>query len=221
MQIKLHAVLSKYSLTPLKGLNFEPIVYNTTSNAHTFEVANVGEFPFTFRLFPFGNTPHTTALQPSSKEAMGKGKGAPPMPNGLQAGPFFITPEKGSVDPGSAATVAVTFNSATQQTFRQVLGIDVQHRVHTDHPEGIPFELLAESCIPGIDCTKVQGIFEEHNICKELDPFSPSNNEYGISDKVRSCCFPQWALAKTVHRWPGWPRCLSRCQTCTLPAFFP
>lgn len=187
MQINVHAVLSKYSLTPLKGINFEPVRCTTATPPHSLAISNVGEFPFTFRLFPLGDTPPAAApARPDSKEKAkgGKGKGAA-VPAGLQIGPFFVSPAEGEIDPGSSATVEVTFLSAVQGTFRSLVGIDVQHRAASDCPEGIPFELVAESCIPGIECSKVEGIFEEHILKKELDPFAPCNNEYGIADKVR------------------------------------
>lgn len=81
----------------------------------------------------------------------------------------------------------VVCNAVGQQTFHETMGIDVEHRCSTDSPDGIPFILLAESCVPGIECNKAESIFEEHAIKKELDPFAPVNNEYGVHDKVLSC----------------------------------
>jgi hypothetical protein len=78
----------------------------------------------------------------------------------------------------------VVFNAAGHEVFHETLGIDVEHRCSTDSPDGILFTLLAESCVPGIEFNRVQSMFEEHTIKKELDPFAPLNNEYGIQDKV-------------------------------------
>lgn len=103
----------------------------------------------------------------------------------LALGPFKLTPSLGTIEPGATALVSVTFAAKGRQVFTQVLGVHVENRAFTDHPEGVPFELIGESCIPGIDCQRVEGIFEEHVIKKELDAFNCGNNEYGMRDKVR------------------------------------
>lgn len=48
-QLSVRAVFSKYSITPARGINFGPITYNTTSKPKTFEIHNLGEFPFAFK----------------------------------------------------------------------------------------------------------------------------------------------------------------------------
>ena len=50
----------------------------------------------------------------------------------------------------------------------QELAIDVSGRDPNDHTNGIPYRLIAEACIPGIDITNIGSIFEEHHICKNL-----------------------------------------------------
>lgn len=129
----------------------------------------------------------------------------------LALGPFTILPSTGTIEAGAVATLSATFSAAGSQVFAEMLGIDVQNRSYTDCPEGIPFELIGESCIPGIDCQRVEGIFEEHVIKKELDAFNGGNNEYGMRDKVRvrssapddvahllACGLPWW-LGKDHH----------------------
>ena len=51
MQLSARAVFSKYSVTPARALNFGPITYNTNAAPRTVEVTNVGEVPFSLRLF--------------------------------------------------------------------------------------------------------------------------------------------------------------------------
>ena len=58
----------------------------------------------------------------------------------------------------------------TRSALLQVLSIDVTGRDQTDHPQGIPYRLLADACQPGISTgvKQTSSIFEEHRICKNL-----------------------------------------------------
>ena len=49
LKVHARAQFSKYAAMPLRGLHFGPHTYNTTSKPRTFEVCNLGEFPFTLR----------------------------------------------------------------------------------------------------------------------------------------------------------------------------
>jgi hydrocephalus-inducing protein len=51
--LKLHAraQFSKYAIMPARGIHFGPLTYNTTSKPRSFEVCNLGEFPFTLKVF--------------------------------------------------------------------------------------------------------------------------------------------------------------------------
>lgn len=162
LQVSVNAVFSKYTITPQKGLNFGPVMYNTTSQAHTFEIANVGEFPFAFALFDTAKTPpaDAAAAADASKDAKKKPplkgtKEAPKSSGSVAVGAFTISPECGVVEPGSRQTVSVTFQATGSQLCTQSVGVDVKDRPFTDHPAGVPLELIGESCIPGIECEKV------------------------------------------------------------------
>lgn len=50
----------------------------------------------------------------------------------------------------------------------QDLSIDVTERDPTDQVGGIPYKLIAEACVPGINITDIGAIFEEHRICRSL-----------------------------------------------------
>ena len=58
----------------------------------------------------------------------------------------------------------------TRSALLQVLSIDVTGRDQADHPQGIPYRLLADACQPGISTgvKQTSSIFEEHRICKNL-----------------------------------------------------
>jgi hydrocephalus-inducing protein len=47
----------------------------------------------------------------------------------------------------------VTFSAQGSKFYNSTLAIDVANRDPNDKPEGIPFELAAESSIPGINTT--------------------------------------------------------------------
>ena len=49
------------------------------------------------------------------------------------------------------------------------MAIDVSDRDPKDQPDGIPYELLAESCVPGINTTDFASIFEEQTVIKRLE----------------------------------------------------
>ncbi len=49
--ISLRALFSKFSIQPARGLNFGPIQSGTSAAGKSIEIANLGEFPFTVRLF--------------------------------------------------------------------------------------------------------------------------------------------------------------------------
>ena len=193
-------MLSKYSLMPQKGLSFEPTVYNTSASPRAFTLTNTGAFAFDFKLFDLKAAQQAasgvaTASAPppaagkdgkdsKGKDAKSKGKAAVEAVKSVTCGPFVVTPSEGTLEPGAAATLEARFNATGQQSFSETLGIEVQNRAASDNPGGIPFELLGDSCVPGIECSKVESIFEEHTIKQQLDPFAPVNNEYGVKDKV-------------------------------------
>jgi hydrocephalus-inducing protein len=78
----------------------------------------------------------------------------------------------------------VRFCATGQQTFSEKIHANIADRNPTASPDGIPFALTGESCVPGIDCDNVRGIFEEHTVRQQLDPLLSIHNEYGIQDKV-------------------------------------
>lgn len=56
----------------------------------------------------------------------------------------------------------------------QDIAIDISDRPPDDHPQGIPYRLIGEACIPGISAitpSNIGSIFEEHLIVKQLNLF--------------------------------------------------
>lgn len=74
VKVHLRAVFTKYAITPARGLNFGPLVYNTTSNPRVVEIANTGEFPFRVAIAAYGDEEAFKPQEPPEQPAAG---GAP------------------------------------------------------------------------------------------------------------------------------------------------
>jgi hydrocephalus-inducing protein len=88
----------------------------------------------------------------------------------ITVGRYDVTPSQGAIPPGSAAVVNVTFKADGAKFYESVLAIDIGDRDPSDQQDGIPFELCAESSIPGINTTDLDQIFEEQTVIPSLDP---------------------------------------------------
>jgi P pilus assembly chaperone PapD len=111
--MSLAALYSKYSLNPRHSIDFGPLIYNMSSNSRKLELSNVGQFPFSFRLFDVsgskGNEGSSNSQAQGKKDAKSdksRGKGAASTSQ-VQIGPFVLSPELGSVNPGATATIEV------------------------------------------------------------------------------------------------------------------
>jgi hydrocephalus-inducing protein len=186
-----NAVFSKYSITPLKTINFGPMQYDEQVT-RSFEVRNEGLFEFKYdivgdtdleakkrikeerakELEERINGPGEAAEDP--KAAKGKkadpkakggkdAKGKEGVPEGalLTVGQYDVSPSTGSIPPGSASVVNVTFKAEGSKFYETTLAVDIADRDPQDHPDGLPFELCAESSIPGINTDDLDQVFEE------------------------------------------------------------
>jgi len=88
----------------------------------------------------------------------------------LTVGQYDVTPSTGSIPPGSASVINVTFRAEGAKFYESTLAIDIADRDGNDQPEGIPFELCAESSIPGINTDDLDQVFEEQTVIPSLDP---------------------------------------------------
>ena len=97
---------------------------------------------------------------PPAKDAKGGKGGAAAEGGTLTLGKFTVTPQSGVVEAGGAATLTVGFKAgADAEAFANRLSIDIADR---DPAVAAPdYELLAESCIPGIQTSDFGSIFEE------------------------------------------------------------
>ena len=132
-----------------------------------------------------GKKDNKKQAKPPDNKKGGKGKEE----DALVIGKYKILNYKGTIAPGSAAKIDVIFTAEGQQFCSANLAIDIQGRQSEDNPLGIPFDLVAESCIPGIETQDFDSIFEEQTV---LPSISPDLNKqtvitsgiYGIEEKV-------------------------------------
>ena len=196
INVNVNAVFSKYSITPLKNINFGPMTYGEQVT-RTFEVRNEGLFEFKYALCdskdeeakkrikeerlreieervkgaaeekkddpkdPKGAKKPEPAKAAPAKKPDAKGGQAPPEGGQLEVSQYTVSPATGAIPPGSAAVISVTFKAKGSQFYESTLAIDVANRDPADNPDGIPFELNAESSIPGINTDDLDQIFEE------------------------------------------------------------
>ncbi|KAF5830389.1 hypothetical protein DUNSADRAFT_14652 [Dunaliella salina] len=179
IRVSLRAVFSKYAITPARGINFGPHTYNTTSKPRTFEITNMGDFSFNYRLFNFASPPReklSTAAPAESKDKKGVKPSPPPAATKpgktgsgtLVVSQFSMEPAEGTVPPGGVENI----------------GVDISERDVLDNPDGIKYELSGESCIPGIDASALESIFEEHAVSPALDPAGTVPFQLGLRERA-------------------------------------
>lgn len=67
----------------------------------------------------------------------------------LTLGMFMVSPCSGSVAPWGQQKITVDCLAGQEGTCEEQLYIDITGRDPKDNPLGIPFTLIAESCLPG------------------------------------------------------------------------
>jgi len=179
VKINVRSVFSKYRVLPQKGITFGALTYDT-QKTRTFDIVNQGEFEFSFDLSCITQSVGTgqarsrpstsSAKRPDPEEAAGV-VGAD---GSLKFGNFTVSPASGTVAPnGDKQTVTVEFSAEGKQQFFEVLGIKISERDPATDLLGMPYELSAESCIPGIINADFLQIFEEAAVWRK-NPDDPS-----------------------------------------------
>ena len=72
------------------------------------------------------------------------------------------------IQPQQSVLIEVFFEGCHQRIFEQKLGIDISGRDPDDQPDGVIYEIIAESCVPGINCENFEQIFEEQIVVQSL-----------------------------------------------------
>jgi hydrocephalus-inducing protein len=208
INVNVNAVYSLVSLNPPKQVNFGPVKFNEEAT-RSFEIRNDGLFEFNYTIFDSNDENKRKELReeqlriqqemdtlvvdekgkkgkkddkPKPKPAPVKKGAADPL--ALIAGQYTVTPSYGTIPPNSSVQVDVKFKAKGNQVYENKLSIDVMNRNPSFFPDGIPYELLAESCIPSINNGNFEAIFEEQIVLPSMT--SAGKN---IQDVVNSNVF--------------------------------
>ena len=202
VNVSVNAVFSKYSITPIKSINFGPIQFDE-SRTRQFEIKNEGIFEFNYYIFDYNDEVRRNELikpelpeKEDDKDGKNKDKKkaepkAAPKKDAkkggdsgdLRIGPWSIDTASGSIPPESSQTIKVTFKGVGQKLCEQRLALHVTRRDPNDQPMGIVYDIVAESCIPGINTENYASIFEEQIVIPSL---SGSQN---VQEQVNSNVF--------------------------------
>ncbi|XP_068058623.1 hydrocephalus-inducing protein homolog isoform X2 [Anomalospiza imberbis] len=168
------AVYSKYSIEPASPIDFGAM-FKGTKKTQTVVLKNKGmlNFKFCIRQAP----KDASALESKSSK---QGESAPlamkysarkssSLTQGhLNLGVFTVSPCFGSIGPMGQQKITVECLAGQEGTCEEQLYIDIPGRDPEDNPLGIPFTLIAKSCLPGL-IEDVMLIFEPYQICSSTD----------------------------------------------------
>ena len=62
----------------------------------------------------------------------------------------------------------------------QQLAIEISGRNPRDNPNGLPYHLVAEGCMPAINVTDIGKVMEEHRVVNNLTAYQ-LNNQFSVS----------------------------------------
>ncbi|XP_068023356.1 hydrocephalus-inducing protein homolog [Melanerpes formicivorus] len=136
VRLSARAVLSQYSISPAALLDCGAMA-SGTRRACSFLLQNRGLLPFQFLICRAR----------------------------LTLGMFPVSPAFGSILPGEQQLVTVDCAAELPGPCQEQLLIDISSRDPGDNPLGIPYTLLAESCLPAFLADDLESIFEGHQIC--------------------------------------------------------
>ncbi|CAH1779299.1 unnamed protein product [Owenia fusiformis] len=190
VKITVRSVFNKYNIFPINDINFGSLLVNS-KKTRTFTIENKGEFDFKYTITKRerkedkeirarppvkgdkrsksrdGSSSGRSVARPrradSIRQDIGQGN-----QSRLVVGMFTIFPAFGLILPNGHQTVTV--DCITEQPGRcdEELSVDITDRDPADHPQGIPYRLIAEACIPAISTADIGAIFEEHRVVKNL-----------------------------------------------------
>ncbi|KAK7891948.1 hypothetical protein WMY93_023911 [Mugilogobius chulae] len=193
-QVSVQAVFSRYKITPACDINFGPLVFGGKKTL-SFIIENTGVFETRFSIHPMitgyeGSGKKKPHLDSSSRLTIPGSKVKPEYmqkdmsttQTQMTLGVFSMYPCTAVVLPGSQQVVTVDCSGDQLGRWNQGLLIDICDRDPSDHPDGIPYRLLAEVYKTGI-VSDPSSIFEEHFLC---------HNSHQLSSE-------QFANAETIY----------------------
>uniref|UniRef100_A0A8C9LFZ1 HYDIN n=1 Tax=Pavo cristatus TaxID=9049 RepID=A0A8C9LFZ1_PAVCR len=179
VKVSAKALFSKYSITPASLIDFGTVV-NGTKKTCSFILENRGSLDFQFVIKAEQDTSglrrkrwnENIDKMPNSgkqnRQSLQKDTN-PSMQARFTLGMFTVYPGFGSIHPGDQQTITVDCQAEPVGTCEGHLSIDISDRDPEDNPAGIPYTLLAESCLPAFVVDDIGSIFEEHRICSNAN----------------------------------------------------
>ena len=178
IKVSARSVFSQSSITPSKDINFGPVPYG--NHKRVFEIENHGEFDFKFaisKLVKPGSPPkserpkRTKDSRQSSAQSRRPGQLTREQTQVMKLahGPFIISPGYGNVPVGGSIIINVDCNVEASKKFEEFIAIEIADRDVRQNPAGINYKLIAEGCLPFIDTTNSDAIFEEHRILHSIE----------------------------------------------------
>eukprot|EP01135_Chromosphaera_perkinsii_P007876 Nk52_evm68s1020 gene=Nk52_evmTU68s1020 len=204
VKVSVRAVFSKFSVQPSRDINFGAMVYNT-KKTRTFTIENLGDFEFKYSIFKdpegtsssakakLGNTKLQRASSktslaakqpPPGKQQREVSKSKPGDQGKLTLGMFVISPATGVVSPGAIQTITVECHAETEGRCEENIGIDITDKHPDEREANLNYKLVGETCVPGINTSDFNSIFEEHLVVRRHDLFSQQRNVYAEDERV-------------------------------------
>jgi hypothetical protein len=197
VKISVRAVFSKFSVLPVRDLNFGALVHGTRPSKQ-FVIENSGEFDFKYSIFKLiarvndqKNVKPTSkmsskvrALSPPPTSKIMNKKDALKQGDVVSFGSFSVFPTNGIIQTGSKQIITVDFHADVAGIHEEIIGIDITDRAPGEHNDVLEYQLIGESCIPGINTIDFISIFEEQSICKHLELFKTQSFVYSEEDRV-------------------------------------
>ncbi|XP_009881567.1 PREDICTED: hydrocephalus-inducing protein homolog [Charadrius vociferus] len=191
VRVSAKAVFSKYSISPAALINFGAMMSGTRKTC-TFTLENKGILDFKFFIYQVDQdapvlprkSAHQRRKSARSQDSENFSKMAPSAKQSkhslqkdtnpfMQArftlGMFTVYPGFGSVPAGGQQVITVDCYAEPLGTCKEDLSIEISDRDPKDNPLGIPYTLCAESCLPAFVVDDVESIFEEHQICSNIN----------------------------------------------------
>ncbi|XP_062355741.1 hydrocephalus-inducing protein homolog [Cinclus cinclus] len=171
VRVSAKAVYSKYSIEPASPINFGAMLKGT-KKTQTVVLENRGMLNFKFHILQAPEDASALASKSSKQEESSpsgtKLKSSSLTQGYLSLGMFTVSPCSGSVAPWGQQKITVECLAGQEGTCEGQLYIDITGRDPKDNPLGIPFTLIAESCLPAL-VEDVTLTFEEYPICSSTN----------------------------------------------------
>ncbi|XP_078527074.1 hydrocephalus-inducing protein homolog isoform X2 [Lissotriton helveticus] len=195
IKVSVRCLYTKYNIFPARDINFGALILGVRKS-RTFTLENRGETEIKYSITKLMSDIHLqqpkkgqvqNVKRSRSREGSSSTKSIPlgktkriesslrEMSVTGQArfslGIFTVFPGFGAILPGGSQNITVECVPDQPGKSEELLAIDISDRDPNDYPNGIPYKLLADGCIPAFVTNEIASIFEEHRICHNMHLF--------------------------------------------------